>query len=106
MGSKGGTAAMLGFDAITDGGWTRFLIEYGVIGLTIFCFLILRTICHGLRFRKYMSKEIMIVGYGIASMIGANSLGMGSAIILFWFAIGRIWNSDYLAQKITINDRI
>ena len=53
-----------------------------------------------------MSKEIMIVGYGIASMIGANSLGMGSAIILFWFAIGRIWNSDYLAQKITINDRI
>lgn len=106
MGSKGGTAAMLGFDAITDGGWTRFLIEYGVIGLTFFCFLILRTICHGLRFRKYMSKEIMIVGYGIASMIGANSLGMGSAIILFWFAIGRIWNSDYLAQKITINDRI
>jgi hypothetical protein len=40
------------------------------------------------------------------SMIGANSLGMGGSIIMFWFALGRIWNKDYLNNNVKIGDKI
>lgn len=106
LGSKGGTAAMLGYIAITDGGWTRFLVEYGVFGMLLFIIVLIKSLFHSWHYRAYLSKELLIVGYGIVSMIGANSLGMSDSIIIFWFALGRIWNNNYLDKKIFCCDKI
>lgn len=101
MGAYGGFARMNGYPAITDGAWVRYLCEYGILGLAIFLSIVGSSFFRAKRFEQYLSIEMFIIAYTALSMIGANSLGMNHHItLIFWLAIGRIWNINYLNNKI------
>lgn len=99
--SKGAQARIDGQPAITDGGYIKMLVENGIVGMSIFAMIILSTIRKAIAHIKYYMVELLIIGYTMVSMLGANSLAMHWCfIILFWFAVGRIWNDFVLMQRI------
>lgn len=100
MGSFGGMARSLGRVGITDGNWTRILVEYGIVGIVLFLTVLLYSLFHACHYYRYYAAEISIVIYTMLSMLIADSLSKGHMIILFWFALGRMWNYDYLNNLI------
>lgn len=106
IGSMGADARKLGFSGISDGNYIKILVEEGIVGFGIYILLILKTLYRGLKYYKYYSVEFsMILGISIA-MIGSNSLVMPFYILPFWYAIGRIWNKDYLKHLKATNNHI
>ena len=106
-GSKGAQARMDGLPAITDGGYIKMLVENGIVGFGLFIAIMLLTIKRGLKYLKYDMMELLIVGYTLVSMLGANSIAMSwSFVLMFWFSVGRIWNDRILAQRIRKKENI
>lgn len=100
-GSRGAQARIDGLPAITDGGYIKMLVENGIVGVAMFSFIMLITLRKGIKNMKYFPTELLIIGYGLVSMIGANSLSMSWCYSLpFWFAVGRIWNYHMLQLRI------
>ncbi len=106
IGSMSADAKKLGFPGITDGQYMKILVEQGLIGFGLYIALIIRTLFRSLKYFKYFSIEFCIV-FGISiAMIGSDSLVMPFYIIPFWYAIGRIWNKDYLRYLKETNNHI
>lgn len=102
--SKGAQARIDELPAITDGGYVKMLVENGIVGVSIFAMIILITIRKCLANLRYYMVELLIIGYVLVSMLGANSLAMHWCfVILFWFAVGRVWNEYVLTERI-LND--
>lgn len=100
-GSRGAQARIDGLPAITDGGYVKMLVENGIVGLIMFALIMLITLRKGIKNMKYFLTELLIIGYGLVSMIGANSLSISWCYSLpFWFAVGRIWNYNILQLRI------
>lgn len=99
--SKGAQARIDELPAITDGGYVKMLVENGIVGVSIFAMIILITIRKCLANLRYYMVELLIIGYVLVSMLGANSLAMHWCfVILFWFAVGRVWNEYVLTERI------
>lgn len=96
MGSAGAFAGRLGYSAIYDGEFVKLLVEYGIFGLLVFVSLLLLTIYKMLKNYKYLHIEFGIISFYVLSCIGANSLSMFFYSIMFWFAMGMVWNKKYL----------
>lgn len=106
-GSKGAQARIDGLPAITDGGYVKMLVENGFVGTSLFLMIMLATIKRGLKYFHYYMMELLIIGYVLISMLGANSLAMHWCfVIIFWFAVGRIWNDVVLKKRISEFDKI
>ena len=106
IGSMSADARKLGFPGITDGNYMKILVEEGIIGFGLYIILILKTLLRGLKYFKYLSVEFcMVLGISIA-MMGSNSLVMPFYILPFWYAIGRIWNKEYLQHLVKTNNHI
>lgn len=99
MGSRGGAVRKLGMTGLTDCNWVRLLVEYGVVGFFIFILVIGTTLRRAYRFKKYLTTEMMIILYIVLAMTVSDALSKGHMILLFWFAIGRIWNEKYIFEK-------
>lgn len=106
-GSKGAQARIDGLPAITDGGYVKMLVENGLVGTSLFFMIMLTTIKRGLKYLHYFMMELLIIAYVLISMLGANSLAMHWCfVIMFWFAVGRIWNDVVLKKRISEFDMI
>jgi hypothetical protein len=42
----------------------------------------------------------------LIAMIGSNALDFSLYIIPFWYAMGRVWNKEYLQNQIINKDHI
>lgn len=99
-GSKGALAMEDRIPAITDGNYTKILVENGVVGLSIFILMSIVTLLRGLKYFSKFRAEVFIVLYTLLSMMGANSLCISyHFVLIFWFAFGRIWNKKVLVYS-------
>lgn len=100
MGAGGHAATMNGGIGIHDNGYFNLLLEFGVIGLGIFLWLMGSTVLRGIKhFREY-NVEIAIVIYYLLCNIGENVFSQSYFITpIFWFCIGRIWNMNYYQRR-------
>lgn len=106
IGAMSADARKIGYVGITDGQYIKILVEQGLIGFSLYVALIIGTLFRGLKYFKYYSIEFCIIlGISIA-MIGSDSLVMPFYILPFWFAVGRIWNKDYLRYLKETNNHI
>lgn len=106
-GSKGAQARIEGLPAITDGGYVKMLVENGILGISLFAMIMLLTLRRGLKNLRYYITELLIIGYMLASLLGANSLAMHWCYsLMFWFSVGRIWNQKVLEQRKLKSDKI
>lgn len=107
LGSRGGVARRMGYPGVTDNGFIKLMVEQGILGLVFLLSIFIGSALHALKRRKYLSPELLMMGYVLFTMIGANSLGMEfDYMIIMWFAMGHIWNKRYLEQCIDSNNRI
>ena len=90
LGANGHKAlAYEGAHVIADGGLVKLFCEEGVIGFSIFLF-ILFLVCKaaGKRLKEYY-VEIGIIAVALLLSIGSNVLSFQLATPIFWFAVGR-----------------
>ena len=99
MGSRGGAVRKLGMAGLTDCNWVRILVEYGIVGSFLFISVIGITLKRASHFRRYLTTEMMIIMYVVLAMIVSDAFSKGHMILLFWFAVGRVWNKKYLYEK-------
>lgn len=100
-GSGESIARSLGFPGVSDCSYIALLYDTGIVGGFLFLSIMLKSIFRGLRFLKYYLIELGIMFFVLVAMIGSNTIHMGFMFVLpFWYAVGRIWNKDYLNYAI------
>ncbi len=102
IGSGGAAARSAGFYGITDQNYVKLLYETGIFGFIFLAFILGITLIRGLKYYQYYLTEVMIIAFILIAMLGSNSLVIYyTYTILFWYAVGRIWNRRYLQNAIT-----
>jgi len=97
LGSGGSSAVSRGFPGVTDLQYIKILFETGLLGLLFFLVLVLSTLIRSIKFLRYYLIEAGIIGFVLIAMIGGNTLSLGYLYILpFWYAMGMVWNKNYL----------
>lgn len=81
-----------GAHIIADGGLIKMYCEEGVLGFSVFVYILFLTIRKGIGNIKEMSAEIAIVVMALLLSIGSNVLAFQMVTPIFWFAIGQIWS--------------
>lgn len=101
--SGGAAAVNLGYLGINDGEFFKFIYEGGIVGILIFLVLNILTIYRGLKGIKVHAIELFVIIFFIIATIGANPFSnMPSIIIIYWFAMGRIWNKGIINENYLI----
>lgn len=99
MGAGGSSAGMFGLPHVNDANYYKLLYESGLVGSTWFFIIIIMTLIRAFINIKYLIIELVIICYVLSAMVGSNSLTLAYMYILpFWFAMGRVWNYEYLKQ--------
>ena len=95
LGSCGHAAIRAGFKGVADGEYVKLFYEFGVVGCSLLAILILSTLIHGLKHFKLYYPEVLIMLFYLAAAIGSDSLTFFLYSIMFWYSMGRIWNTGY-----------
>lgn len=96
LGTASSRARLMGYPGISDGNYIKLLVEEGVVGFSIFMILMVSTLIRALKNFKYLSMECCVLGALMFTMLGSGSLMFTYYIIPYWYAIGKVWNPDYL----------
>lgn len=96
IGTCGSSARRLGLPAVTDSNYMKLFFEQGIIGIIIFLVLVVKTLLRVKSNFKYLFAEGAIIASYLIAMIGSNALSFSLFSPLFWYAVGRIWNDEYL----------
>lgn len=106
IGTGGVRAARAGLKAVSDANYTKILVEQGIVGCVFFFSFIIQT-CHRIvKYFKYYALEGAFLLSILIAMIGSNTLDFSLYIIPFWYAMGRVWNKEYLQNQIINKDHI
>lgn len=103
VGTGGAGARRLGFPAVSDSNYMLILFELGIVGSLVFIIMIVKTLGRVAKNFRYLFAEGSIVVCYLIAMIGSNALSFSLFSPLFWFALGRIWNNDYI-RKLKLKD--
>lgn len=79
-----------GAHVIADGGLVKLYCENGVLGFSIWLYLLIMTVKRGVKNVRTYYTELGIIAIGILQSIGSNMLAFQFCAPVFWFAIGRI----------------
>lgn len=90
LGANGHRANGITHHLIADGGIAKLFVEMGIIGMSIFVFMMILCFKHSARNFKLCCMEIGIVAITLLQSIGSNILEFQLATPIFWFAIGVI----------------
>ncbi len=74
---------------IADGGLVKLYCENGVVGISIFIFLLLQVLSGGIRNIRRYYVEVGIIIVALLQSIGSNMLAFQLCTPIFWFAVGR-----------------
>jgi hypothetical protein len=106
IGTGGVRAERAGLKAVSDANYTKMLVEQGIVGCVLFFTFIIQT-CHRIvKYFKYYAMEGAFLLSILIAMIGSNALDFSLYIIPFWYAMGRVWNKEYLQNQIINKDHI
>ena len=75
---------------IADGGLVKLYCENGVLGFSLFVYLIVLSLSKGVRSIRNYYVEVGIIVVGLLQSIGSNMLAFQICAPVFWLAIGRI----------------
>lgn len=107
IGSGGSSAVQLGLGGVTDMNYAKMLFESGFCGTFGFALVIFFTIYRAVINVKFYACELGIILFILIAMLASNSLSLYYMYIIpFWYAIGRIWNDEYLWIATQKNMRI
>ncbi len=102
LGSCSSQAGAFGLQGVYDSEFPKIFFELGFVGITLFLSVILPTILRGLKYFKYLYMELMIVMFYLVAGIGSDSLTFFIYDVMFWYSVGRIWNTYHLQQQVSI----
>lgn len=88
LGASGHRAGELNDYIIADGGIAKLFVENGVVGFSIFVFLMIVTIKYSVKNLRLLACELGIVVIALMQSVGSNILTFQLATPIFWFAIG------------------
>lgn len=94
LGANGHKA--LGIDGahvIPDGGLIKMYCEEGVLGFSLFVYILFLSIKKSVQGIKEYYAELGIIMAALLLSIGSNVLAFQLATPIFWYAVGRIWDS-------------
>lgn len=74
---------------IADGGLVKLYCENGVIGFSLFAYLLFLVLSDGIKNIRKHYVEVGIIVVGLLQSIGSNMLAFQICAPIFWFAIGR-----------------
>lgn len=83
-----------GAHVIADGGLIKIYCEEGVLGFSLFAYIMFLTFKKGIKNIKEYYAEISLVAMLILQSIGSNVLAFQLITPLFWFAVGRIFEKS------------
>lgn len=89
LGANGHRAAGIQPYIIADGGLAKIFCEMGIIGTSIFIFMMILVFQKGRTKLLYCAAELGIVGVTLLQCIGSNMLEFQLSTPVFWFAVGR-----------------
>lgn len=75
---------------VADGGLVKLYCENGVVGFSMWVYLIILTFKKGVKNIGKYYTELGIIAIGILQSIGSNMLAFQFCAPIFWFAIGRV----------------
>ncbi len=79
---------------IADGGLVKLYCENGVIGFSLWVYLMYLALSDGTKSIRERYAEVGIIAVGILQSIGSNMLAFQICAPVFWFAVGRCINSS------------
>lgn len=79
---------------IADGGLVKLYCENGVLGFSLWLYLLILTFKRGLKKIGTYYTELGIIAIGILQSIGSNMLAFQFCAPIFWFAIGKICEKE------------
>lgn len=88
LGANGHRANGITEHLVADGGLAKLFVELGIIGMSIFLFMMLLCFKYGLKNLRLNAAEIGIVAVTLLQSIGSNILEFQLATPIFWFAVG------------------
>lgn len=87
-----------GAHVIADGGLIKTYCEEGVLGFSLFVYIIFLSLKRGIsQFRKYYAEVALIVMLLLQS-IGSNVIAFQLITPLFWFAVGKISENHHTKE--------
>lgn len=89
LGANGHRAAGLQPYIVADGGLAKIFCEMGIIGTSIFIYMMILVFKKGSKNLRCCAAELGIVGITLLQCIGSNMLEFQLSTPIFWFAVGR-----------------
>lgn len=90
LGANGHRAIGYAEHVIADGGLAKLYCEAGIIGLSLFIFLMLLCLKRGFKNIKEYSPEVCLVLMTLIISIGSNTLSFALSVPIFYFAAGML----------------
>ena len=90
-----------GTHVIADGGLIKAYCEEGVIGFSMFLYILFLSVRKCLANIKVSYAELGVIIVGLLLSIGSNVLAFQLATPIFWFAIGRIWDNPDADERLS-----
>lgn len=98
LGANGHRAAEYTEHMIADGGLAKMFCELGIIGMSIFIFMMILIFHKGRKHLLECAAELGIIAITLLQSVGSNMLEFQLATPIFWFAVGRcamiIWKEE------------
>lgn len=88
LGANGHRANGITQHLIADGGLAKLFVELGIIGMSVFAFMMLLCFKYGTRNLRKYAAETGLVAITLIQSIGSNILEFQLATPIFWFAVG------------------
>lgn len=94
LGANGHRAiAVEGAHVIADGGLIKMYCEEGVLGFSLFIYILILSFKKGIKNISLYYAEIGTIAMALISSIGSNVLAFQLVTPIFWYAVGRIWEN-------------
>ena len=100
MGSCGHQVLAYNLEGVFDGEFVKTFYEFGILGTILFTTVVFMTTVRGIKHFKYLNQEVLIILFFLGACVGASALTYFIFNSMFWFAMGKIWNKNYLSSQI------
>ncbi|XME01452.1 hypothetical protein QYZ88_012140 [Lachnospiraceae bacterium C1.1] len=99
LGANGHRSLGIQEHLIADGGLAKLYCEMGILGTSIFIFLMILVFRRGLRNLRHSSAEMGIVAITLIVSIGSNMMSFALAVPVLYYAIGALTENDCRASN-------
>ena len=95
VGVYGHEAFYTGHVSVNDNMWIKLLVENGVIGVSLFIYIVYLSLLKAIKSIRCYYCEVYIIVFYLVAMVGSDSLSMAvEQSFFFWFALGSIWRKN------------